>query len=118
MKTVIFIFLLAGFAGSCKYNNEEDMYVLAGCDTSGVKYSVQILSTLQANCYTCHSGTAVNGANIKLDNFSTLKFYATSGLLMNALTRQNNSMPKGNPKLPECKIAEIQAWVNMGAPQN
>jgi hypothetical protein len=114
----LFFFLALLFFISCKYNNEEELYGLVACDTTDVKYSVQILSTLQANCYTCHSGTAVNGANIKLDNFSILKFYATSGLLVNAITRTNNSMPKGSPKLPNCKIAEIKAWVNKGAPQN
>jgi hypothetical protein len=118
MKKVLFLSLNLLFLISCKYNNEEDLYGLVSCDTSNVKYSLQVLSTLQANCYSCHSGTAVNGANIKLDNFSTLKFYATSGLLVNSITRTNNSMPKGSPKLPNCKITEIKAWVNKGAPQN
>ncbi len=103
---------------SCYYDKEELLYGANLCDTSAVKYSVQIISILNSSCISCHGGTAANGGGIKLGTYNDVKVYATNGSLLNAVTRTNNPMPKGAPRLADCRIAELRTWIRNGAPNN
>jgi mono/diheme cytochrome c family protein len=114
----IFLFLFIATCSSCYYDKEELLYGSIPCDTVNVKYSVQIKNTLQASCFTCHGGSAASGGGIQLGDYVSLKKVADNGSLLNAITRSVNTMPKGGAKLPDCKIAEIRAWIQNGAPNN
>ncbi len=123
-KRIIFS-ILAGLillVFSCKYDKADLVYPQHNpppCDTTDVKLSVQLHHILTTNCFSCHSGTAVNGAGIRLDNYNTLKSVALGGMLMPAITHTGTSpMPKNAPKLTDCEINMFQAWINEGAPNN
>jgi mono/diheme cytochrome c family protein len=115
-KLLLLVFVVALF--SCRYDSEEALLGLVDCDTAGVRYSVQINSILQSRCFECHGGNATRGAGLKLGEYAVLKQVADNGLLLDAVTRQVNRMPKGRQPLNACEIAQIRNWVNNGAPNN
>jgi mono/diheme cytochrome c family protein len=116
---IIFLFLIAtGVFSSCYYDKEDLLYGTGSCDTTNVKYSVHITAIINSGCISCHGGTAANGAGIKLGTYDEIKTYATSGVLLNAVTKPVNTMPKGGTRLSNCRIAEIRTWIRNGAPNN
>lgn len=117
MKYWLLIFFTLTFF-SCSYKNEEDLYGVVVCDTANVRYNVEIKNILQASCLNCHGGTAATGGGVQLGDYASVKSVADNGWLLDALTRTINTMPKGTGKLPNCKIAEIRAWIQKGAPNN
>lgn len=120
MRLVIALcFLLtAALFSSCYYDKEELLYGANACDTANVKYSVQIVSIINSGCISCHGGTAASGGGVKLGTYNDVKVYADNGLLLNAVTRTINTMPKGGPRLSDCRIAEIRTWLRNNAPNN
>ena len=103
---------------SCTYNKEELLYNNT-CDTSNVKYSVQVVNTIAANCISCHSGARASGG-IMLDDFTNVRAVAISGKLLGSITHSPGyrAMPDFAPKLPECRIAEIRTWIRNGMLNN
>lgn len=107
---------------SCYYDKEEVVYPSnpnpAGCDTASMTYTSHIQSIISANCYSCHQN-ASGSAGISLGTYADLLQYAQNGHLVMRITSTDPSimMPKGGPRLPDCDISKIQAWVNAGAPQ-
>ncbi len=110
------------FFSACYYDKEDLVYPSTGgvCDTVAMKYSVDVVNILSANCYKCHAGTAALGGGNMLDNYTGLKFMVNNGKLLKAINHLPGAseMPKGDPKLSDCNIAKITAWVNNGAPNN
>ncbi|MDI9364751.1 MAG: hypothetical protein QM541_07360 [Flavobacterium sp.] len=90
------------------------------CDTTNVRYSVEVVAILSANCYKCHAAPASAGGGIVLNNYNNLKTWATSGTLYNDINQSpgSNPMPKGGAKLASCDIAKIRTWIRNGAPNN
>ena len=92
------------------------------CDTTNVKYSVQVKSILSLNCYTCHAAAVSTsiGGGIVLDNYTALSFWSTNGILLDNIMQGpgSNPMPKNAAKLSNCDIAKIRAWINSGSPNN
>ena len=103
---------------SCTYNKEELLYNTT-CDTSNVKYSVQVTNTLNANCISCHAGATASGG-IMLDDYTSVRAAAISGRLLGAVSHAPGyrGMPDLAPKLPECRIAEIRTWIRNGMLNN
>lgn len=89
----------------------------SGCNTTDVKYSVDIRPVLQAKCVGCHSGSLAFGS-VLLDSHAGAKTVATNGKLVSAVTRTSNWMPKNGAKLDACTTDKIKAWVAAGAPDN
>lgn len=114
--------LIAAFTAlcfsACYYDKEDYLYGQSVCDTSAVKYSVQIQTILNASCLSCHRGTAAAGAGIKLDDYTLVKKAVDNGSFLSSVTRSVNPMPKGAARLSNCRIAEIQTWIRNGAPNN
>jgi mono/diheme cytochrome c family protein len=117
IRLLITAFTLFCFS-ACYYDKEDLLYGQSSCDTSSVKYSVQIKNILKASCLSCHSGTAAAGAGIKLDDYVSVKKSADNGSLLSSVTRTVNPMPKGAARLSSCRIAEIRTWIQNGAPNN
>ena len=117
-RSVFVVFISVIFLSSCYYDKEDLLYGPSQCDTSAVKYSVQVSSILNASCLSCHSGTAAAGGGIKLDNYAAVKVAADNGSLLSSVTRSVNPMPKGSSRLNECRIAELRTWIRNGAPNN
>ena len=110
------LFLLS----SCYYDKEALLYGTSACDTTNIKFSVQISGTLSANCLSCHSGNAASGAGIQLGTYDAVKVQALNGKLMGVVSQSPgfSPMPKGGAKLPDCRIAEIRTWIRNGMPNN
>ncbi|MEQ1798403.1 MAG: hypothetical protein ABL872_10635 [Lacibacter sp.] len=120
LKNCLLILSAAVFFSSCYYDKEEKIYGIAPCDTSNIKYSVQIVSTISTNCLRCHGGTATSGGGIQLSDYNIVKGLAQNGKLIGALTHSAgfSPMPKDGPQLSECRIAEIRTWIRNGALAN
>jgi hypothetical protein len=128
MKKTILIFLsiitiiVTGMI-SCSKASEDLLQPASAitCDTSSVKYSTDIVQILQNNCYECH-GTSSNGGSsgIVLEGYTNLKKWADNGFLVGNVTHAPGyvGMPYGRPKLPDCEVNTIVAWVNQGALNN
>lgn len=118
MKLIYITILCLALFSSCTYNKEELLYNNT-CDTSNVKYSVQIVNTLSANCLGCHTGASAPGG-IMLDTYADVRTVAMSGRLLGAITHSSGyrAMPDFAPKLPECRIAEIRTWIRNGMLNN
>ena len=123
MKIICLTALIAFFLTGCYYDKAELTYpsnISATCDTTAVKYSVDIVSIMSANCYSCHSGTAGSGGGIKLDTYTGLKAYANNGQLLNSVLQNGivPAMPQGSSILSTCDQNKIRAWINNGTPNN
>ena len=121
VSSLIFIALFATSTTSCYKYNEEELYS-SGCDTTEVLYSVHIQPLVQNFCYACHGSTVFSslGDNLELEGYSNFLVPVNSGALMGAISHEANfsPMPQNSPKLSECSINTIQAWINQGALNN
>ena len=110
----------------CVYNKADQQYPSSGavCDTTNVRYSVEIKAILDANCEPCHYSTAaISGIN--LYDYSTISGLAldgqfTYGTLLSAVMHKGGAptMPQNAPMLQDCDINKIAAWVHSGAHNN
>jgi hypothetical protein len=124
-------FLLAGvivgsfvlYLSGCGKENAEQSGGGAGCDTTNVSYSRQILPIVEQNCYVCHQGPGAS-SGIDFSKYSALHGWAQSGFLVGDVTHAGDPgdpftpMPYGLPMLPECEVNIIVAWVHQGSPNN
>jgi hypothetical protein len=119
--TLAFLAVAAMLSTGCYYDVGQELYPQASytCDTAGITYSGRVLPLIQANCYSCHSGTALQG-NVSLEGYGNLRVYAQNGKLAGTITHAPGyaAMPQGGGKLPPCDIESIQVWIDQGAPDN
>lgn len=109
----------------CFYDKADQQYPSTGnCDTTGITYNTEIKAILDANCKTCHDGTA-SISGIDLYNYQTISSLAldgqfTYGTLLSAVMHKGGAptMPETGPMLQDCDINKIAAWVHSGAPNN
>lgn len=89
------------------------------CNTTNVTFAGTIKPIFAKYCTGCHSGAAPTGG-INLTIYSHAAGVAKSGRLVGAITHASGyvPMPQGGAKLPSCEIAQIQEWVEAGAPNN
>jgi mono/diheme cytochrome c family protein len=122
MKQLIFLisfFIFLIQMTGCIKKNEVELY--AKCDTNNMSYAKDIRPIIQTNCYRCHD---VNNAPLfsngnLLDDYNNLKAHIRSGLINNIEYAPNFlPMPKGAPKLSDCDIAKIKAWVHQDTLNN
>lgn len=129
MFRIIFSILFAAVLLQSCYNDKSDkLYPTpttggggGGCDTANVSFSGFVSGVMTSKCGTpgCHdAGTAARG--FVLDNYNGIKACATSGRMIGAISHASGfiAMPQGSPKLDDCTIAKISAWVAKGAPNN
>jgi hypothetical protein len=98
----------------------------APCDVTNVKYSASVKPIITARCTGsgCHSGaTPASGADF--NTYEALRTKAlekrnNTSVLVGAINHMAgfSAMPRFAPKLSDCEIATIEAWVNAGAPDN
>jgi hypothetical protein len=117
---MVFIFLQG-----CYYHKADQVYPsTGGCDTTNVRYSVEITAILDANCKSCHFGDApISGFDLYDHTvISTLALdgHFTYGTLLSAVMHEGGApfMPQNALQLQQCDINKIAAWVHSGAPNN
>ena len=120
----IWIAAFIGAAGiaigtGCSKDNAQDLFQNEECDTNQVTYSGAILPIIQSKCAV--SGCHVNGSSSGHDftTYDGLLAVVQDGKLLPAINHTGPApMPQNAPKLDDCTIAKITAWVNDGAPDN
>jgi hypothetical protein len=119
---IVAVAAVVGIVASCSKQSEDVLKFQNGggtCDTVGMRFSLNVLPILQANCYRCHAGGIVNGG-VSLDGYRNVVIQVQNGHLIAAITHAAGfvPMPFDGGKLSDCNIAIIQAWINEGAPDN
>ena len=105
------------FTGSCKH--DPVVTPALECDTMNVTFSGTVNPILQQNCLACHSN-ANPTAGISLEGYDNVVNATTSPAFMGAIRHEEGyaPMPQGGNKLSDCKIAQIQKWIDDGTPNN
>jgi hypothetical protein len=87
-----------------------------------VTYSHTVQPIIEKSCYSCHSSSnsTLYANGINLEGYNNLKSQTDAGLVIPNIKHEPGflAMPKGGPKLNDCDIAKIEAWVNKGAPND
>lgn len=95
-----------------------------------ISYQKDIKPIIATNCYSCHSATATHPEKpgyAFLDSYEGLKKYAlkpsTSNTSMTTLQARLRfveypGMPFKEEPLPESEIQKIEAWIQLGTPDN
>lgn len=108
-------------ANSCTYHNEDEYFKdnPSICYTENMSYATDINPVLQANCTSCHSSTNQQGG-VNLEQYSGVASVSKTGVLVSVIKHENgfSPMPAYQPKLDDCSIAKIEAWVNDGYKNN
>jgi hypothetical protein len=106
-------------SGGCYYDVEEELYPDTGCATDGITYSGFIQPLLEDNCYVCHNAVSQEGG-IVLEGYDHVLVRVTGGDLIGALKHESgfSPMPQNQPKLVDCQIEKIEAWIAEGALNN
>jgi hypothetical protein len=113
------LLLFCGIAifGSCTYDVDDELN--PDCEIETVTYSRTIVPILSAQCMSCHRNSAALGG-VRLEDYEDLKIWVDNGRLLGSIRHQPgfSRMPQGGPRLPACSIAQIEAWIAVGAPNN
>jgi len=88
------------------------------CDPYNYTFSAVIYPIIQQSCTGCHSGSQPSG-NIWLENYDDIYLYALNGKLLGTIKHQAgySAMPPG-VQLDDCRINQIESWINNGAPND
>lgn len=123
MKTKILIAVALSIivlSTGCHYDVEEKLYGTPACDTSNITYSITISGIISTySCLTCHSGPTPSGS-FNLDSYFNVKAKVDDGRLFGAINHSAGFifMPQNAPKMSQCDIAKVKAWIDAGAPNN
>lgn len=125
MKKILFAggmlsaFLLAlSLPSGCYYDNEEERFPSTSCDTTGIRYSVEVRQIMQNNCDRCHLSTAANYSSIPFESYEEVRAVALSGKLVERINDASSPMPEDVGLMSLCNRQKIEAWVKAGAPNN
>ena len=104
---------------SCVYNVEEVLYPSNICETTDVSYANVVEPILINNCYVCHAEGVAQGG-IVVESYNNLKVHVDNGRFLGAIRHDPgfSPMPQSNPKLSDCNITKIAAWIAQGALDN
>lgn len=117
-KFLLFLIVASCLFTKCTYDNEEDIYV---CDTLDVQYASVVQPILDDNgCLDCHNSNFLSEGDIVLDSYESLVEVVESGAFLGAVEHQPGyePMPYNEPKMDECTINKLKAWINDGMPDN
>lgn len=119
LSALMLLVLLLAMPFSCYYDNEEDLYgpPLTNCDTTGIRFSVEIKQIFEQNCNSCHLSTSPSYSGIPFETHAQIEAVAKSGKLLNRINSQSAPMPQSG-LMPLCNRAKIEAWVRAGALNN
>lgn len=112
---------LTSLTTSCYYDKKENLYPptpgSVSCDTVNVTYSGTVRTILTASCTGCHSASNPSGGYNLSDHAGVT---ASASRLPGSIQHASgySAMPKNAAKLSDCQIAQIERWLNAGAPNN
>lgn len=120
MFLLLLMFSSAMLLQSCYKDNEEDLYPGPNdCNTENVSFSQTVMPVITNNCVACHSGSAPSGG-ISLTTYSEVVTSVDGGRFLGAIKHETgfSAMPQGGAKLSDCKISQIEAWIDQGKKNN
>lgn len=125
MKKILFacgllsaFMLMLAMPSGCYYDNEEDRFPDASCDTVNMRYSVEVKEIMQANCYRCHLSSSSTYSGIPFETYDQVKVVADNGKLVGRINDAGAPMPQDEGLMSLCNRQKIEAWVNAGALNN
>ncbi len=121
-RRLVIIFVTVILVTSCTKENEENLQSNINqplCDTFNMTFAKDVLPIITLNCYSCHGNGNIQGG-MNLDGFARIKRQVDNNLLLNVIKHSPgySQMPQGQPRLAQCDINKIEAWVNRGALNN
>lgn len=121
-KTSTILLTCAVVWTGCYYDVEEELYPgnNAPCTVGTVTFSTTITGILSSyGCYGCHVGSFPSG-EVNLQGYANVQSIAQSGRLLGAISHAPGytAMPQGLPKMAQCDINKVKAWIDAGAPNN
>ncbi len=121
-RRLVIIFVTVILVTSCTKENEENLQSKINqplCDTFNMTFAKDVLPIITLNCYSCHGNGNIQGG-MNLDGFARIKRQVDNNLLLNVIKHSPgySQMPQGQPRLAQCDINKIEAWVNRGALNN
>ncbi|MFC2151098.1 hypothetical protein ACFLSE_01110 [Bacteroidota bacterium] len=115
-KVLILTFIINYFS-SCTYDNEEDLLKDFQCDTVGIVYN-DLTYIFSDNCADCHNETLFY-RDIKMNTIENVRISINTDRVLPAIKHEGQyKMPFERPKLSDCDIEKIEAWINAGMPEN
>jgi uncharacterized membrane protein len=112
------LLLMLAAPSGCYYDNEEERFPGATCDTVAMRYSVEIREIMQTNCDRCHLSGSSTYSGIPFDTYDQVKTVADNGKLVQRINDASAPMPQDEGLMSQCNRDKIEAWVNAGAPNN
>ena len=103
---------------SCTFDNEQDYDSDTICDTTNVTYSD--LTYIFTNiCSECHFPDNPYKAGIVMNTYDNVKKSFNTGQPWGAINHLQGyvPMPYSAPKLSDCDINKIKAWIDQGMPE-
>jgi len=96
---------------ACYFDKEEELYPndFGAIDTSNVTYSGKIAPIISSSC-------ATSGCHPDFASYSNLKVRVDNGNFANRVLVKKDMPPSG--PLSANQLAQIQKWLNQGAPNN
>jgi len=116
--SVLIIGCILGIS-SCTKNSVEAVAGTHPCDTTHISYQSDVLPILQSYCYSCHSNSNKAFSNgVNLEGYDNFKGWAQSGYVLGNIRQDPGftGMPYGKPKISDCAINKITAWINQDFP--
>ncbi len=101
---------------ACYYDKKEDLFIgLSSCDTTEITF-VDVQDIFEPSCaYAgCHAGPSP-AFGIDLSTYEA-SLNVDTLQLMGSVRHESGyiAMPQGQPKLSDCQINTLQAWINQG----
>jgi hypothetical protein len=111
------LLMMVLFLGACYYDNEEELYPDNFCDTQAVTWSGTIQPLMQTRC--ALPGCHVPGAQSPdLSNYTSVKAQADAGRIRARAIDGTPSIMPPSGRMPSCDQAKLDAWLQLGAPNN
>ncbi len=89
------------------------------CDTATITWSGAVLPIINTHCKGCHN-PAFLSAGLDLTSYANVRTIGLNGKFEGVVNHLPGypAMPRGAAKLDDCKITQIQKWIDAGAQNN
>jgi len=112
---IVFTLIVSVFIAGCYYDNEEELYPDAACDTDNITYDSHVAAIMSSSCAFTGCHVAGGPAPGILDNYAGVKEKVDDGTFFKR-TIEDKDMPPSGP-LSDCNLAILSAWIDAGAPE-
>jgi mono/diheme cytochrome c family protein len=87
------------------------------CDTTNITYTNTVEPIIAMHCLGCHNDANPLGG-LSLQGYDKVATIANDGRLMGTISHEPGypAMPKNGMKLSDCKILQIETWIDNGLP--